>query len=133
MEGFLIVGHIGKLVKLAAGMFNTHSRYGDGRKEIFAAHAAKCGACTECVKKIMDSAVTEDMLQILEEERLRMKVTESIVAAIEEQLCHRAGQTIKAGLITFSKNFGLLGETSLADEILECIRMEYRTYRIWNG
>lgn len=130
MEGALFVGHIGKLVKLAAGMFNTHSRYGDGRKEVFAAHAAKCGACTECVKKIMDSAVTEDMLQILEEEGIRRKVMESIVSSMEEQLCRRAGQALKVGLITFSKNFGLLGVTSLANELLDTIRMEYGTDRI---
>ena len=40
----LLVGHAGKLVKLAAGVMNTHSRYADGRAEVFCAHAAVCGA-----------------------------------------------------------------------------------------
>ena len=46
-EGFssvLLVGHIGKLVKLAGGIMNTHSRWADGRAELFCAHAALCGA-----------------------------------------------------------------------------------------
>lgn len=47
LEGFrevLLVGHIGKLVKLAGGIMNTHSRWADGRRELFCAHAALAGA-----------------------------------------------------------------------------------------
>ncbi len=46
-EGFkrvLLVGHVGKLVKLAGGIMNTHSRWGDCRTELFCAHASVCGA-----------------------------------------------------------------------------------------
>ena len=42
----LLVGHIGKLVKLAGGIMNTHSRWADCRTELFCAHAAVCGAST---------------------------------------------------------------------------------------
>ena len=59
LEGFreiLLVGHIGKFVKLAAGIFNTHSRWADGRREMFGAHAALCGADRETVQALMDSA-----------------------------------------------------------------------------
>ena len=38
-RGALLVGHIGKLVKVGGGMMNTHSKYGDCRMEILAAHA----------------------------------------------------------------------------------------------
>ena len=40
----LLVGHVGKLVKLAGGIMNTHSRCADCRTELFCAHAALCGA-----------------------------------------------------------------------------------------
>ena len=40
-RGALLVGHIGKLVKVGGGMLNTHSKYGDCRMEILAAHAGK--------------------------------------------------------------------------------------------
>ena len=36
-SGALLVGHIGKLVKLSGGMWNTHSKYGDCRMELLAA------------------------------------------------------------------------------------------------
>ena len=43
----LLVGHVGKLVKLAGGIMNTHSHTADGRAEVFCAHAALCGAAHE--------------------------------------------------------------------------------------
>lgn len=49
-EGFtnvLLVGHIGKLVKVAGGIMDTHSRTADCRAEILAAHAALAGAGRE--------------------------------------------------------------------------------------
>lgn len=58
-EGFssvLLVGHIGKLVKLAGGIMNTHSRWADGRAELFCAHAALCGADRDTARALMDSA-----------------------------------------------------------------------------
>ena len=42
-RGAVLIGHIGKLVKIAGGMMNTHSKYGDCRLEILAAHAAAAG------------------------------------------------------------------------------------------
>ena len=44
MKGLLFVGHIGKLIKVAAGVMNTHSRQADCRMEVLSAHAALCGA-----------------------------------------------------------------------------------------
>ena len=41
--GVLLVGHIGKLIKVAAGMMNTHSRYGDRRMETLSAAAESAG------------------------------------------------------------------------------------------
>ena len=36
MSEILFVGHIGKLIKVAGGVKNTHSKYGDRRMEIMA-------------------------------------------------------------------------------------------------
>ena len=121
----LLVGHIGKLVKLAGGMFNTHSRWGDCRAEIFAAHAGMCGASEETVKKIMDSAMTDDMLSILDVAGLRVKVMDSIMDRIGYQLENRHLGMMKAGALTFSKVSGMLGCTGSAEEILEIVRKEY--------
>ena len=53
-RGALLVGHIGKLVKVGGGMLNTHSKYGDCRMEILAAHAGKAGLSPEKIGEILD-------------------------------------------------------------------------------
>ena len=124
-RGALLVGHIGKLIKVAGGMFNTHSRYGDCRMEIFASHAGMCGASAEVVGKIMDSAMTDDMLAILDEAGLRQAVMDSIMNRMHFHLTHRPVGNMTVGAATFSNVHGILGRTEAADELLEHIRKEY--------
>ena len=78
MQNFLLVGNIGKLVKLAAGIMNTHSKTADGRCEIFAVHTILCGGRAELVPEIMHCINTEEILQILEENGLRQQVCGSL-------------------------------------------------------
>ncbi len=124
-RGALLVGHIGKLIKVAGGMFNTHSRYGDCRMEIFASHAGMCGASADVVRKIMDSAMTDDMLAILEEAGLRKTVMDSIMNRMHFHLTHRPVGNMTVGAATFSNVHGILGKTENADTLLEQIRKEY--------
>ncbi|MCR5639799.1 MAG: cobalt-precorrin-5B (C(1))-methyltransferase CbiD, partial [Lachnospiraceae bacterium] len=62
----LLVGHIGKLIKLAGGIFNTHSHVADARVEIFAANAACCGASADLCLRLMDAATTDACLDLLD-------------------------------------------------------------------
>jgi len=124
-KGALLVGHIGKLIKVAGGMFNTHSRYGDCRMEIFASHAGMCGASAEVVRRIMDSAMTDDMLAILEEAGLRQTVMDSVMSRMHFHLNHRPIGNMTVGAATFSNVHGILGKTENADTLLEQIRKEY--------
>lgn len=117
----LLVGHIGKLIKLAGGVFNTHSRYGDCRAEIFAAHAGLCGADEKTVAAIMDCAMTDDMLRLLDEAGLRRRVMESVMQKIHFHLTNRAGQML-VGAVTFSNVYGILGKTANADTLLKIIQ-----------
>ncbi len=118
MRNFLLVGNIGKLVKLAAGIMNTHSKVADGRCEIFAVHAVLCGGDGKIVSEIMKCMNTEQILRLLEERGLREQVIKSLCEKIEEHLCYRTGDRIRAGAILFSEKFGYLGGTEKAREIL---------------
>ena len=122
--GALLVGHIGKIVKLAGGIFNTHSRYGDCRAEIFAAHAGACGAPAAVVRRLLDSVMTDDMLAVLDEAGLRQAVTDSIMARIGAQLDARPLGALRRGVLTFSKVHGTLGAAGDADALLSEIRKE---------
>lgn len=118
MKDFLLVGNIGKLVKLAAGIFNTHSKVADGRGEIFAVHAAMAGAEAKVVQEIYDCINTDRMLDVLEREVLREVVMQSILAAIEKHVAGRVGDTMRFGVIVFSEKYGYLGQTSDAEREL---------------
>ncbi len=66
-ERVLIVGHIGKMAKVAGGIMNTHSRVADCRVEVLAAHAALMGAPQPVVAQIMAAATTDAAIDVLKE------------------------------------------------------------------
>ena len=124
-ERVLLVGHIGKFCKLAAGIMNTHSRYADGRLEVFTAHAALCGASREMLFALMDSATTDEAIALLDREGLRQKVMQSMLQRIEEHVRARAGETLQTGVILFSNAHGFLGMTQGSEQILQRLLEEY--------
>jgi len=115
----LLVGHIGKLVKLAGGVMNTHSKYADCRAELFCAHAALCGADTAICRELMDAATTDACIAILDGAGLRAPVLESLLAAMQRRLDHRVGDALRVGAVVFSNEYGLLGKTEVAKAILD--------------
>ena len=114
----LLVGHAGKLVKLAAGVMNTHSRYADGRAEVFCAHAAVCGAPQSLCQALMQSPSADACLALLDEASLREAVISSILTAIQRHLDRRAGGRFRTGAVLFTNTLGLLGQTTTAKEII---------------
>lgn len=119
----LLVGHAGKLVKLAAGIMNTHSSMADGRLEIITAHAAMAGADTDTCKKLMDSVTTDACIEILREAGIRDEVMLSILEKAQSCLDRRCAPSA-CGMILFSNVYGELGRTVEADRILEHWRRE---------
>ena len=119
-QGALLIGHIGKLVKIAGGMMNTHSKYGDCRVEIMGAHAAAAGASPETVEEILSCVACDDVLRILSEHGGYEKTMDRILVKIQDHLSHRADE-MEIGAVTFSKEYGLLGETPNARRLLKKI------------
>ncbi|MGL6299136.1 MAG: cobalt-precorrin-5B (C(1))-methyltransferase CbiD [Methanobacteriaceae archaeon] len=65
IQKIVLLGHIGKLIKLAGGIYNTHSSLADCRCEIMSSHAALCGVSQNTIEKLFKSPTTEDMLNII--------------------------------------------------------------------
>lgn len=63
----LLLGHLGKLAKVAAGVFYTHNRIGDGRLEAMAAYAAAEGLPPEGVRRVLAATTTEEAMPVLAE------------------------------------------------------------------
>ena len=122
-KGALLIGHVGKLVKIAGGMMNTHSKYGDCRMEILAAHAGAAGVPAETVAEILDCVACDDVLRILQETDYYEKTLSRVTDRVAFHLQHR-GDEMETGALLFSKEYGILGKSSNADELLRKITEE---------
>lgn len=120
-HGTLLIGHIGKFVKLAGGMWNTHSKFGDCRMEIIASHSAALGLRAERTEEILHCATCDDALRILDEEGLKDAFLVRLGQRIGTMLGYKSGE-LQSGAILFSKEYGFLCETEGAEELLEQIR-----------
>ena len=118
-EQVLLVGHIGKLCKLAGGIMNTHSHTADCRTELFCTHAALCGADREVCTALYNAATTDACLEILDTAGLREPVLQSLLAAIQLHLDRRAGGAFRVGAVLFSNQHGPLGQTETAARLLD--------------
>lgn len=119
-HGALLIGHIGKLVKLAGGMWNTHSKFGDCRMELLAAHAASLGLRPEKVSELLACVMCDDALRILKEEQLYDAVLTRLAGRIEFHLRHKCGE-MEIGAMVFSKEYGRLCQTGCAQALLQKI------------
>lgn len=119
-ESILLIGHGGKLIKLAAGIMNTHSSWADGRMEILAAHGAACGAKRELVEQILEAVTVDEGLRLLEtEDGLRQQVMKRVMGRLEQHVKRRAGERLRAEVIVFTNERGILGATTGADDLLK--------------
>ena len=121
-KSMLLVGHIGKLSKLGCTIYNTHSRYADGRMEAFALCAALCGAEREVLENILGCITTDAALEILKKEGIFDETINMLEKRIDRSLKLRAKGSIEIGMITFSEEYGILCKTENADNMLEKLK-----------
>ncbi len=120
-RGALLAGHIGKLVKVGGGMLNTHSRYGDCRMEILAAHAAASGLPPERTARVLACVSCDEALRILREADVDRTALARLTERIAFHLAARAGESLEVGAILFSKVWGELSRTGNAAQLLQQI------------
>lgn len=119
VKGILFVSHIGKFVKVAGGIMNTHSHSADSRMEILSSNAIRAGASLACAKTILDCNTTDEALEALEKEHLLEPTMKIIMEKIQYYLNHRSYEQIQLGAILFSNVQGYLGQTESAAELIE--------------
>ncbi len=123
MKGLLLIGHVGKFIKLAAGVMNTHSRTADCRMEVFASHAAMAGADAAVVKEIMACLNTTEAVKILKGRGLLQDIMKTVMERITFYLRQRAGGELETGAVVFSGE-GILGQTENAERLLGLIERQ---------
>lgn len=118
-ETLLLIGHSGKLAKLAQGIMNTHSKYADCRTELFALEAMFHGASIDIGKEIYQCLTTDEVTKVLQREKLFESVMSEITAKIDFYMQHRVHSKIKTAALMFSNVYGILGKTRYADELIQ--------------
>lgn len=113
-EKLLLVGHIGKLVKVAGGIMNTHSHEADCRMELLAAYAIKAGMASEEILKMMECVTTEEAVKHLETCGKLKEVMQELVEKICYYLEKRANGKIKVDCIIYTNEMGELAKSEEA-------------------
>jgi cobalt-precorrin-5B (C1)-methyltransferase len=127
VEKLLLVGHSGKLVKLAAGIMNTHSRAADGRMEILAAYGALYGASQSLVAEILEASTTERANILLETvEGLKEQVYKKCVEKMIEYMNYRVGNQMEIGVLLFDNHQETIAKSGNAASLLKCFPFKSR-------
>lgn len=117
-ESVLLIGHMGKLVKVAGGIFHTHSRVADARMEILSSYAALEGAQRKVVEEIYACRTTEAAAQIINRHGLR-----EVYRRIAENSSRRCREythgKVQVGTVLFNEDNTLLHMDRAAEEIVE--------------
>lgn len=118
----LLVSDLGKLVKVAAGIFHTHSSVADARMEIMAAYAGALGAGQELIRRVLEMNTTGAALEVIEEAGIRglpQMVAERAAKKAAEHIHNRAA----LGTVVFSGK-KLLAMSAKGKKIVESLRNE---------
>lgn len=115
-KSLLLTGHIGKLIKVAGGIMNTHSKEADCRMELMAAFAAKEQAEPDKIRKILDCVTTEEAVHVLEESGKLEKIMETVAERVCFYLEKRAQGKLRIDCILYANEFGELAKSKEAEK-----------------
>lgn len=115
-QRLLLTGHIGKLIKVAGGIMNTHSKEGDCRMELLAAFAVRYETASRAVREILECATTQEAVDILETCGRRQEVMDYAMERIIYYLDKRAKGCMKIDCVMYSNECGVLAKSKEAEE-----------------
>jgi cobalt-precorrin-5B (C1)-methyltransferase len=111
----LLVGHIGKLVKVAGGIFHTHSSVADARNEILAAHYMHYSGDVEGFTQIMQSNTTEEAVCYITD----ITFFDYLCEVIKRRCCEHIRNAMDVEVMIFSQDKGMLGKTMQANSWIQ--------------
>lgn len=113
----VVIGHIGKLIKVASGSFHTHNRMSDGRLESIAAYAGIAGASTKVIQEIMDCQTTESTFPLLEKAGLAQAVFQMVADRGAMRAKRYIANEAEVGIIIADLDGHILASDALAKRI----------------
>jgi cobalt-precorrin-5B (C1)-methyltransferase len=120
----LLTGHIGKLIKVAGGIMNTHSKEADCRMELLVAFSVRERVEAEKILNVLDCVSTEEAVHILEDSGKLEAIMEAIVERICFYLEKRAKGKLKIDCILYANEFGELAKSKEATKWFTLLERE---------
>jgi cobalt-precorrin-5B (C1)-methyltransferase len=120
----VMVGHLGKLIKVAAGIFHTHSHIADGRMETLVTHLALAGAPNELLQQVYHCLTTEAAMELITQagyESVSDAIATRIVDRVQQMLRY-SPQPFTCDVILFSLDNQPLGSNRPVAAIAEELR-----------
>lgn len=123
-ESILIIGHIGKMVKLGAGIMNTHSANADGRMDVLVTCGVIAGVGTDVLKKIPSCVTVDAALDIFRQAGAMEKVLKVLAERVDYYLSAKVRNEIKTAAVIFSYQHNITVKTKYADTLIKAISEE---------
>lgn len=114
-QKIILLGHIGKAVKLAGGIFHTHSRVADGRMEVLGANAFLYGENPEVIHKILAANTVEEACNYIQNPEFFSYLANRIRQKMIE---YSRKEGFDAEVLLFSFEHGTLGQS---DQFLKMV------------
>jgi cobalt-precorrin-5B (C1)-methyltransferase len=105
----IVLGHSGKIVKLAARLFNTHHKVGDARNEVVASYAGAAGATRKTIQELLAANTTDEATEILHQVNLVEPTYDLIAERVHKQVCDRVENKIKISVVIVAMDGKVLG------------------------
>lgn len=109
IKKILLVGHAGKMVKVANGMYNTHSKYGDGRMESIVK------SCTDFSEeerlKILQCNTTDEAVEYLKDIKRDEAVFQDIGNRCKTICENWSGGKVEVQCVIFTTVYGQVSST----------------------
>lgn len=114
----IIIGHMGKIIKLSAGIFHTHSRIADARMEILSAYAALEGATRHQVEAIYGCRTTDAADELISRYKLN-SVYNRVVSNVSKRCNEYTYGRIEFGAVLFNGTDKLLAMDENASRVIK--------------
>jgi cobalt-precorrin-5B (C1)-methyltransferase len=116
VKEIIFIGHSGKLVKVAARIFNTHHKVGDARNEVVASYAGAAGAKQKTIQELLAANTTDEATEILHKVNLVESTYDLITERVHKQISDRVEDKIKISILIVSMDGKVLGMDQNAKE-----------------
>jgi len=105
----ILLGHSGKLVKLAANIFNTHHKIGDSRNEVIASYAGAVGANQKTINELLEANTSDEATAILQTLNLTEATYDRIAKRVHQRVSDRVENKIKISVVIVAMDGRVLG------------------------